>query len=225
MSSTRGIDVTPANVVVTPGAKPVMFYAMTALAEEGDEVIYPDPGFPIYKSMIDFVGAKAVPLVLREENDFSIDVDELRSKITPKTTLLILNSPQNPTGGIIPREQLEQIAALAVEHDLWVLADEIYWRILYEGEHVSIASFPGMARANDHPGWPLQDLRHDGLAAGLRRGAPRVGATLREAGQQQHLLHRHLHPARCPGRGPVRRGDQRHGRGVFCPQGRWWWMG
>ena len=145
VSSTRGMDVSPANVVITPGAKPVMFYAISALAEEGDEVIYPDPGFPIYKSMIDFVGAKAVPLVLREENDFGIDVDELRSKITPKTTLLILNSPHNPTGGIIRGEQLEQIAALAVEHDLWVLTDEVYWRILYEGEHVSIASFPGMA--------------------------------------------------------------------------------
>ena len=145
VSSTRGMDVSPANVVITPGAKPVMFYAISALAEEGDEVIYPDPGFPIYKSMIDFVGAKAVPLVLREENDFGIDVDELRSKITPKTTLLILNSPHNPTGGIIRGEQMEQIAALAVEHDLWVLTDEVYWRILYEGEHVSIASFPGMA--------------------------------------------------------------------------------
>ncbi|HZK66107.1 MAG TPA: pyridoxal phosphate-dependent aminotransferase [Chloroflexota bacterium] len=145
VSSTRGMDVSPANVVITPGAKPVMFYAISALAEEGDEVIYPDPGFPIYKSMIDFVGAKAVPLVLREENDFGIDVDELRSKITPETTLLILNSPHNPTGGIIRGEQLEQIAALAVEHDLWVLTDEVYWRILYEGEHVSIASFPGMA--------------------------------------------------------------------------------
>lgn len=145
VSSTRGMEVSPANVVITPGAKPVMFYAISALAEEGDEVIYPDPGFPIYKSMIDFVGAKAVPLVLREENDFGIDVDELRSKITPKTTLLILNSPHNPTGGIIRGEQLEQIAALAMEHDLWVLTDEVYWRILYEGEHVSIASFPGMA--------------------------------------------------------------------------------
>ena len=141
----RGLDVTPDRVVVTPGAKPVMFYTIMALAEEGDEVIYPDPGFPIYKSMIDFVGAKAVPLVLREENDFSIDLDELRSKITPRTTLLILNSPHNPTGGIVPPEQLEEIAALAIEHDLWVLSDEVYWRILYEGRHVSIASFPGMA--------------------------------------------------------------------------------
>lgn len=144
-SASRGIKVNPSNVVVTPGAKPIMFYAMLAASEEGDEVIYPDPGFPIYRSMIDFVGAKAVPLVLREERDFGIDLEELRSKITPRTTLLILNSPHNPTGGIIPPEQLEEIAALAVEHDLWVLSDEVYRRILYQGSHVSLASFPGMA--------------------------------------------------------------------------------
>ena len=145
LTASRGLEVNPDRVVVTPGAKPVMFYTILAVAEEGDEVIYPDPGFPIYRSMIDFVGAKAVPLVLREENDFSIDMEELRSKITPRTTLLILNSPHNPTGGIVPPEQLEEIAKLAVEHDLWVLSDEVYWRILYEGKHVSIASFPGMA--------------------------------------------------------------------------------
>lgn len=145
LKASRGIEVNPNRVVITPGAKPVMFYTILALAEEGDEVIHPDPGFPIYRSMIDFVGAKAVPLVLREERDFSIDLEELRSKITPRTTLLILNSPHNPTGGIVPPEQLEEIAALAVKHDLWVLSDEVYWRILYEGRHVSIASFPGMA--------------------------------------------------------------------------------
>ncbi|MCL4535530.1 MAG: pyridoxal phosphate-dependent aminotransferase [Bacteroidetes bacterium] len=140
----RGFSVNPSRVVVTPGAKPIMFYTMLALAEEGDEVIYPDPGFPIYRSMIDFVGAKAVPLVLREELDFSIDLEELRSKITPRTTLLILNTPHNPTGGVVPAEQLREIAKLAVEHDLWVLSDEVYRRILYSGKHVSIASFPGM---------------------------------------------------------------------------------
>lgn len=144
-SETRGIKVDPSQVVVTPGAKPIMYFTITALAEEGDEVIYPNPGFPIYESMINFVGATPVPLVLREENGFSIDLDELRSKITPRTTLLILNSPQNPTGGVVPAEQVEEIARLAVEHDLWVLSDEIYRRIIYQGEHVSIASFPGMA--------------------------------------------------------------------------------
>jgi len=144
-SRVRGVSFDASQVVVTPGAKPIMFFTILALAEEGDEVIYPDPGFPIYKSMIDFVGARAVPLELREERDFSIDLEELRSKITPRTTLLILNSPHNPTGGVVPPEQLEEIAAMAVKHDLWVLSDEVYRRILYEGEHVSIASFPGMA--------------------------------------------------------------------------------
>ncbi len=144
-SKVRGLEFSPSQVVVTPGAKPIMFFTMLMLAEEGDEVIYPDPGFPIYRSMIDFAGARGVPLVLREERDFSIDLDELRSKITPRTTLLILNSPHNPTGGVVPPEQLEEIAALAVKHNLWVLSDEVYRRILYEGQHVSIASFPGMA--------------------------------------------------------------------------------
>ncbi len=144
-SRSRGMRFDPTQVIVTPGAKPIMFFAIMALAEEGDEVIYPDPGFPIYRSMIDFVGAKAVPLQLREERDFSIDLEELRSKITPKTTLLILNSPHNPTGGVVPAEQLEEIAALAVKHDLWVLTDEVYRRILYQGSHVSIATLPGMA--------------------------------------------------------------------------------
>jgi len=144
-SRSRGMELSASQVIVTPGAKPIMFFAIMALAEEGDEVIYPDPGFPIYQSMIDFVGAKAVPLELREERDFSIDLDELRSKITPRTTLLILNSPHNPTGGVVPPELLEEIAALAVKHDFWVLSDEVYRRILYQGRHVSIATFPGMA--------------------------------------------------------------------------------
>jgi aspartate aminotransferase len=144
-SKSRGIQVSPSQVVVTPGAKPIMFYTMLALAEEGDEVIYPDPGFPIYRSMIDFSGAKAVPMVLREDLDFGINLEELRASITPRTTLLILNTPHNPTGGVVPAEQLEEIAKLAVKHDLWVLSDEVYRRILYKGEHVSIASFPGMA--------------------------------------------------------------------------------
>jgi aspartate/methionine/tyrosine aminotransferase len=141
----RGLDFDPANVVVVPGGKPTMFFVMLALLEEGDEAIYPNPGFPIYESMINYAGATAVPLPLREENDFEVDVDELRSLITPRTRLLVLNSPANPTGGVLSREQLAAIAQLAVEHDLMVMSDEIYGRILYEGEHVSIGTFPGMA--------------------------------------------------------------------------------
>jgi aspartate aminotransferase len=141
----RGLTFSADQVVVTPGGKPIMFFVLLALAEEGDEVIYPNPGFPIYESMIDFVGATAVPVPLREENQFRLDVVELEALISPRTRLIIINSPQNPTGGVLSRSDVQRIAELAVEHDLVVLSDEIYCDILYEGEHVSIAEFPGMA--------------------------------------------------------------------------------
>ncbi len=141
----RGFAVDPGNVVVTPGAKPIMHYAITALAGPGDEVIYPDPGFPIYESMASFVGARPVPIPLSEAHDFRLDVDELRSLVTDRTRLIIFNSPANPTGGVLNRADLEAIAAIAIERDIIVLADEIYGRIIYEGEHHSIAALPGMA--------------------------------------------------------------------------------
>jgi aspartate/methionine/tyrosine aminotransferase len=141
----KGFNVTPDHVVVVPGGKPVMFFAILALVNEGDEVIYPDPGFPIYESMANYVGGKAVPCPIRQENSFRLDPKELASLVTDRTRLVIINSPANPTGGVSTREDLEQIAAIAREHDLVVLADEIYGRTLYEGEHVSIASLPGMA--------------------------------------------------------------------------------
>ncbi len=140
----RGVDIDPDTVVVTPGAKPVLFFGMMALVDPGDEVIYPNPGFPIYESVIEYLGATAVPLQLREENRFSLDVAELESKITPRTKMLILNTPANPTGGVIPKQDIERVAALAQKHDFWVLSDEIYSRILYEGEHFSFLSVPGM---------------------------------------------------------------------------------
>jgi aspartate/methionine/tyrosine aminotransferase len=141
----KGFEVSPDNVIVTPGAKPIMFFALLALAGPADEVIYPDPGFPIYESMTRFVGATPVPIVLREENEFRLDTDELRSLVTPRTRLVIFNSPQNPTGSVLTERDIEAIAGIAVEHDLIVLADEIYARILYEGEHHSIAALPGLA--------------------------------------------------------------------------------
>ena len=141
----RGLTFGPDQVVVTPGGKPIMFFVLLALAEPGDEIIYPNPGFPIYESMINFSGATAVPIPLREERRFRLDVDELASKITPRTRLVIVNSPQNPTGGVLERGDLQRIAELAVRHDFVVLADEIYSEIIYEGEHVSLATFPGMA--------------------------------------------------------------------------------
>lgn len=144
VSRTRNIDVNPDQVVITPGAKPIMFFGIIALVNEGDEVIYPNPGFPIYESVINFLGAKAVPIRLGEENDFRWDIDELKKLVTDKTRMIIINSPQNPTGGILTKDDLKQIADIAISKDIFVLSDEIYSRIIYEGEHHSIASFPGM---------------------------------------------------------------------------------
>ena len=140
----RGLKFDPANVVVTPGAKPIMFYTIMALIEPGDEVIYPNPGFPIYESMINFLGGVAVPLQLSEQRDFRINLTELESKVSSKTRLIIINSPHNPTGGVLTMEDLHAIADLAMRHDLMVLADEIYGEIVYEGQHHSIATIPGM---------------------------------------------------------------------------------
>ncbi|HEY8446679.1 MAG TPA: pyridoxal phosphate-dependent aminotransferase [Thermomicrobiales bacterium] len=145
LNRSRGTSYGPEHIVVTPGGKPIMFFTILALLESGDEAIYPNPGFPIYESMINFTGATPVPIPLREEREFALDVEELASLITPRTKLLIINSPGNPTGGVLSREDLAAIAELAVKHDLVVLADEIYSEILYEGEHVSIATMPGMA--------------------------------------------------------------------------------
>jgi aspartate/methionine/tyrosine aminotransferase len=141
----RGIAFAPEDVVVTPGGKPVMFFSILALCEEGDEVIYPNPGFPIYESMIQFVGARAVPAQIEESRGFSLDVDKLCDAVNERTRLIILNSPHNPTGGVLSRGDLEQIAATVLKYpDLMVLSDEIYSRMLYGGEHVSIATLPGM---------------------------------------------------------------------------------
>jgi aspartate/methionine/tyrosine aminotransferase len=146
ITTSRHVAFTPDQVVITPGAKPIMFFAILACVDEGDEVIYPNPGFPIYESVINFVHAKPVPLALKEEKGFRFDLQDLERLITPKTRMLILNSPQNPTGGILTKEDLSRIADLTMKHDLIVLSDEIYSRILYDGfEHTSIAQFPGMA--------------------------------------------------------------------------------
>ncbi len=146
VSARKGFHADPSQAFVTVGGKGVMLYAILGLVDPGDEVIVPDPGYPIYESLTRFVGATAVPIPIRMANDFRLDVNELASLVTPRTRLLIINSPANPTGGVLTRGDLEAIAALAIRHDLWVLADEIYGRILYDGaEHVSIASLPGMA--------------------------------------------------------------------------------
>ena len=144
ISETRGIDIHPDEVTVTPGAKPIIFFTILALIDEGDEAIYPEPGFPVYESVIDFIGGKAVPLPLREEVDFRFRIDDLIDAITERTKLLILNSPQNPTGGILTEADLNAIAELARKHNFYILTDEVYSRLLYEGTHQSILSLPGM---------------------------------------------------------------------------------
>jgi aspartate aminotransferase len=140
----RGVKATPEMVVVTPGGKPIMFFVILALVDPGDEVLYPNPGFPIYESMIRFIGGVPVPVRLLEEQAFALDVDQLVDRIGPKTRLIIINSPHNPTGGIIPESGLRAIADAAVKHGVPVLSDEIYSRILYDAEHHSIAALPGM---------------------------------------------------------------------------------
>ncbi len=144
VSKTRRVDVSPDEVVVVPGGKPIIFFSILALADEGDEVIFPNPGFPIYESMIDYVGAKAVPIKLREEMDFRLDVGELADLINDRTKLIIINSPQNPTGGVLTKSDIEQIAGAIGDRDVMVLSDEIYSRLIFEGEHHSIMSIDGM---------------------------------------------------------------------------------
>ncbi len=144
ISTTRGIEVHPDQVVVTPGGKPIMFFTILALCEEGDEVIYPNPGFPIYGSMINFVGATPVPVPLLMEKDFRFDIEQFRGLVSPQTRMIILNSPHNPTGGVLTEEDLEAIAEAAIENDAVVLSDEIYSRMVYEGEFASITQFPSL---------------------------------------------------------------------------------
>lgn len=165
ISESRGIEVSPSQVVVTPGGKPIMFYALMSLVEQGEEVVYPDPGFPIYRSMIDYIGGKAVPMPLVEAQDFSFELDRLESLISDNTKLLILNTPQNPTGGILSREDLKAVAELCLKHDVIILADEIYSRLLYQGRFESITQFPdvldrtiildGFSKTYSMTGWRL----------------------------------------------------------------------
>ena len=145
VSHTRGVKVTSDQVVVVPGGKPIIFFTILSLIDEGDEVIYPNPGFPIYESMINYVGGRAVPIQLREERDFSLDVNQLASLINDRTRLIIINSPQNPTGGVLSRAYIERIAQAIGDRNIMVLSDEIYSRLLFDGgQHFSIMSVPGM---------------------------------------------------------------------------------
>ena len=144
VSETRRVEVSPEEVVVVPGGKPIIFFSILSLADAGDEIIYPNPGFPIYESMINSVGAKAVPIRLREEMDFRLDVEELAGLITDRTKLIIINSPQNPTGGVLEKKDIDGIARAIGDRNILVLSDEIYSRLIFEGEHHSIMSIDGM---------------------------------------------------------------------------------
>jgi len=143
-SGLRGIAVGPERIIVTPGAKPLLFYAVNALAGAGDEVIYPDPGFPMYRSLIEHAGARPVPIRLREENAFRFDIDEFRRLVSDRTRLVILNSPENPTGGVLSRSDLEAVAAEARSRGFYVLSDEVYLHFAYDEPFTSVASLPGM---------------------------------------------------------------------------------
>lgn len=143
VTKSRGVKVAPEEVVIVPGGKPTIYFTFTALVEEGDEVIYPNPGFPIYESLINFTGAKPVPLQLREEKDFRLDPNELADLITDRTKLIVLNSPHNPTGSVLTKQDVKDIAAAIGDRDIMVLSDEIYSRLIFEGEHFSLMSLDG----------------------------------------------------------------------------------
>ena len=143
VGQTRGVRVQPEEVVVVPGGKPIIFFSILALIDEGDEVIYPNPGFPIYESMINYVGGRGIPIRLREERDFRLDVNELKKLISDRTRLIIVNSPHNPTGGVLNKRDIEQIAQAIGERNIFVLSDEIYSRLIFDGSHHSIMSEPG----------------------------------------------------------------------------------
>jgi aspartate aminotransferase len=143
VSHSRGVRAQPEEVVVVPGGKPIIFFSILALVDEGDEVIYPNPGFPIYESMINYVGGQGVPIRLREERDFRLDVNELKKLITERTRLIIINSPHNPTGGVLNKRDIEQIAQAIGDRNIFVLSDEIYSRLIFDGRHHSIMAEPG----------------------------------------------------------------------------------
>jgi len=143
ITRTRGVPCKADEVVVVPGGKPIIFFSILSLVDEGDEVIYPNPGFPIYESMIQYIGGRAVPIKLREERDFRLDVDELASLITDRTRLIIINSPHNPTGGVLDRRDIHDIAEAIGDRNIMVLSDEIYSRLIFEGQHYSLMAVPG----------------------------------------------------------------------------------
>ncbi|HEV8674256.1 MAG TPA: pyridoxal phosphate-dependent aminotransferase [Methylomirabilota bacterium] len=188
VEATRGVPVAPDEVVVTPGAKPIMFFAILALVNRGDEVVYPNPGFPIYESVINFVGGVPVPIPLLEETGFGFDLAELERRVSRKTKLLIINSPENPTGGVLAPDEIGRIAELAVHYQVPVLADEIYRRFLYEGEFASILKRPGMKG---------QTILLDGFSKSYAMTGWRLGYGVMPVPLAEHLTRLMTNSASC----------------------------
>ncbi len=188
VAETRGVPVNPEQVVVTPGGKPIMYFVITALVNEGDEVIYPNPGFPIYESVINFVGGVPVPIPLREANGFGFDMELFEKKVSPRTKLIIINSPQNPTGGVLERRQIERIATIAAERRIPVLSDEIYRRFLYDGDFVSIVGMPGM---------PQHTIILDGFSKSYAMTGWRLGYGVMPEPLAAHLTRLMVNTASC----------------------------
>ena len=188
VSETRRVNVTPDEVVVVPGGKPIIFFSILTLAEAGDEIIYPNPGFPIYESMINYVDAKAVPIRLREELDFRLDVDELASLINDRTKLIILNSPQNPTGGVLEKDDIDRIARAIADRNIMVLSDEIYSRLIFEGEEHSIMSVDGMKE---------RTILLDGFSKTYAMTGWRMGYGVMRADLAAHIARLMINSASC----------------------------
>jgi aspartate/methionine/tyrosine aminotransferase len=188
IGETRGIPVSADEVVVTPGAKPIMFFTILALVNRRDEVIYPNPGFPIYESVINFVGGVPVPIPLLEETGFGFDLARFERKVSKKTKLIIINSPQNPTGGVLERHQIERIAEIARSFRIPVLADEIYRQFLYEGEFVSIAGLPGMKELT---------IILDGFSKSYAMTGWRLGYGVMPSALAEHLTRLMVNSASC----------------------------
>jgi aspartate aminotransferase len=188
VSETRAISVSPEQVVVTPGAKPIMFFTIMALVGEGDEVLYPNPGFPIYESVINFVGGRAIGVPLREATGFNFDMEFFERHLSPRTKLIIVNSPQNPTGGVLERAQIERIATVARERNIPVLTDEIYRQFLYDGEFVSILSQPGM---------PERTILLDGFSKSYAMTGWRLGYGVMPVPLAEHVTRLMVNSASC----------------------------
>lgn len=188
VAKSRGISVTAEEVVVVPGGKPIIFFVMMALVDEGDEVIFPNPGFPIYESMIHFLGAKAVPIQLKEERDFSFDIEEFKRLITDKTKLIILNSPHNPTGGVLTEKDVRAIAAAIGDRDITVLSDEIYSRLVFEGKHFSITSLDG---------WKDRTVLLDGFSKTYAMTGWRLGYGVMRPDLAQHVSRLQTNATSC----------------------------